>query len=179
MKTIRRIVTGTRDGKAVIASDEQVPEIRPDLGGGITTVPLWGAVEPPTFPSDGSPTPFPRFSPNPGGFHFSVFSIPTVTEQEQLTFPEDLDAAAAEMEREVPGLLELMEPDTPGMHRTRSIDFIVILSGEVTLDLGDGATAVLHAGDTVVQNATRHRWINTGTERAWAAAVVLGAECTD
>ncbi|OYO06454.1 cupin domain-containing protein [Enemella evansiae] len=176
MNNVRRVVTGHLNGAPVIASDEQVAERSPALGGGITTVPIWGASEPPRFPDDGSPGEHPRFSPPPGAFHFSLFSVPTAEEAANFQFPSDFDAAAAEMEQEVPGLLEVMEPDAPGMHRTDSIDFILVLSGELTLELGEGVSTVLHAGDTVIQNATRHRWINNGSERAWLAAVVLGAE---
>ena len=176
MRNVRRVVTGHKEGSAVIASDEVVPELDLALGGGITTVPLWGAVEAPAMPDDGSPTEQPKFCPPPGGYHFSLFSVPPASEAAAFTPPDDLDAAAAEMEREVPGLLELMEPDIPGMHRTHSVDFIVVLSGEVTMELGDGVSTVLQAGDTVVQNATRHRWLNHTEERAWLAAVVIGAE---
>ena len=45
-----------------------------------------------------------------------------------------------------------MEPDNPGMHTTDTIDFEVVLSGEVVLELDDGAETVLRPGDTVVQN---------------------------
>ncbi|WP_265443710.1 cupin domain-containing protein [Flexivirga meconopsidis] len=175
MKNVRRVVTGHKEGIPVIASDEQVPEVALALGGGITTVSLWGATEAPTFPDDGSPTQYPPFCPPPGGYHFSIFSVPTADE---VTFPaeDQMEEAVAEMQREVPGLLEVMEQDNPGMHRTNSIDFIVVLSGEVTMDVGDGVSTVLQAGDTVVQNATRHRWTNNGTERAWLAAIVIGAE---
>jgi mannose-6-phosphate isomerase-like protein (cupin superfamily) len=178
MRNVRRVVTGHKEGAAVIASDEQVAEVSPALGGGISTVPLWGAVQSPTFPDDGSPGETPPFCPPPGGYHFSLFSVPTAAEAEAFEWPTDMDAAAAEMEQAVPGLLEVMEPDNPGMHRTNSVDFIVVLSGEVTLELGDGVSTILKTGDTVVQNATRHRWVNHGSERAWLAALVLGAEYT-
>ncbi|AEI83036.1 hypothetical protein CNE_BB2p02290 (plasmid) [Cupriavidus necator N-1] len=88
----------------------------------------------------------------------------------------DIENAREEWEREIPGLLELMDPDVPGMHATTSIDFVVVLSGAITLELDSGVATVLHAGDTLVQNGVRHRWMNHGTERAWIAAVVLGTE---
>jgi quercetin dioxygenase-like cupin family protein len=48
------------------------------------------------------------------------------------------------------------------MHTTDTIDFEVVLSGEVTLELDDGVKKVLRSGDTMVQNGTRHRWGEPG-----------------
>lgn len=162
MNNVRRVVTGHLNGDPVIASDEQVAERSPALGGGITTVPIWGASEPPRFPDDGSPSEHPRFSPPPGGFHFSLFSVPTAEQAANHQFPDDFDSAAAEIEQQVPGLLEVMEPDNPGMHRTDSIDFILVLSGEVTLELGDGVRARSVASPRRMPPAMRpraRRWV--------------------
>ena len=57
-------------------------------------------------------------------------------------------------------MAEHLEPDNPGMHTTDTIDFGFVVSGEVVLELDDGAETVLRAGDTYIQNGTRHRWIN-------------------
>jgi quercetin dioxygenase-like cupin family protein len=62
------------------------------------------------------------------------------------------------------------------MHTTDTIDFEVVLSGSVTLELDDGAEVNLRQGDTVVQNGTRHRWKNTGTEPCVMAVFIVGAE---
>jgi quercetin dioxygenase-like cupin family protein len=51
----------------------------------------------------------------------------------------------------------------------------VVLSGEVVLELDDGAKKVLRPGDTAVQNGTRHRWGNPGTEPAVLAVFLIGA----
>ena len=77
--------------------------------------------------------------------------------------------------RPCPGMLDHMEPGHPGMHTTRTIDFEIVLSGEVVLELDDGATVHLHPGDTVVQNGTRHRWHNPGAEPATLAVFMCGA----
>ncbi len=72
--------------------------------------------------------------------------------------PEHTDLAAAfgELQEKLPGLAEVIEPMNPGMHTTDTVDFDVILSGEVYLELDDGAEVLLKAGDCVVQNGTRH-----------------------
>jgi quercetin dioxygenase-like cupin family protein len=61
------------------------------------------------------------------------------------------------------------------MHTTPTIDFEVVLSGEVVLELDDGAEVTLRPGDTVVQNGTRHRWRNSGAEPAVLAVFIAGA----
>jgi uncharacterized cupin superfamily protein len=48
------------------------------------------------------------------------------------------------------------------MHRTRSVDYAVVISGEIDMMLDDQVVH-LKAGDTVVQQATNHAWINRGT----------------
>ena len=65
-------------------------------------------------------------------------------------------------------------PGKPGMHTTDTIDFEVILSGEVWLELDDGEEVHLREGDTFVQNGTRHRWFNRGKVPAKIAVVLIG-----
>jgi hypothetical protein len=133
---------------------------------------LWGADQAPTFPDDGAPTPQPTYFPPLGGYRFAVFTVPPPTPP-----PEGIDLAAAreEMEEKLPQLMSWMEPDNPGMHTTDTIDFEVVLSGELVLELDDGAETTLRKGDTVVQNGTRHRWRNEGTEAAVVAVFLVGA----
>ena len=63
------------------------------------------------------------------------------------------------------------------MHRTQSLDYAVILEGEITVGLEGGEARVLRRGDVVVQRATMHRWLNR-SESNWARIffVTLGAE---
>jgi quercetin dioxygenase-like cupin family protein len=68
-----------------------------------------------------------------------------------------------------------MDPSDPGMHATDTIDFEVVLEGTVVLELDDGAEVTLNAGDTVVQNGTRHRWKNPGDKPARMALFICGA----
>jgi mannose-6-phosphate isomerase-like protein (cupin superfamily) len=51
----------------------------------------------------------------------------------------------------------------PLMHRTRTIDYAVVLSGEIDMMLDDSVTHV-RAGDVIVQQASNHAWINRGTQ---------------
>ena len=52
---------------------------------------------------------------------------------------------------------------TPRNHRTDSIDYAVVISGEIDMELDDGVVAHLKAGDVLVQRGTIHNWINTGS----------------
>ncbi|GAB3346187.1 hypothetical protein GCM10027300_05090 [Modestobacter lapidis] len=67
-----------------------------------------------------------------------------------------------------------MEPDNPGMHRTDTVDYAIVLEGEVTMELGDGAQTRLTAGDTVVQLGSRHAWRNRTDRPATIAFVLTG-----
>jgi quercetin dioxygenase-like cupin family protein len=62
------------------------------------------------------------------------------------------------------------------MHTTATIDYGVVLSGQATLELDNGAKVVLHRGDTYIQNGTRHRWSNIGDEPAVLAVALIGAD---
>jgi quercetin dioxygenase-like cupin family protein len=86
----------------------------------------------------------------------------------------DRQALMAEMEAKLPGLAAHMEPKSPGMHTTDTIDFEYIISGEVWLELDDGVLVHLRAGDTVVQNGTRHAWRNKGSEPCRIVVFMVG-----
>jgi hypothetical protein len=63
----------------------------------------------------------------------------------------------------------------PAMHRTRTIDYIVLLSGKVTLLLDEGDIE-LEPFDVVVQRGTNHAWVNHGTEPALLVGILIDAE---
>jgi mannose-6-phosphate isomerase-like protein (cupin superfamily) len=172
---VRRVVTGhNKDGKAVFVSDELVAPLTPRLAPGTAFHRLWGGDGPPHFPDDGSLPPHTTYFPPVGGFRFGFFQLPPDNGH---GLPDDVDIQAGleEIEQMVPGLAQYTEPDDPGMHTTPTIDFEVVLSGEVVLELDDGATVQLKPGDTVVQNGTRHRWSNPGSEPAVLAVFICGA----
>lgn len=63
-------------------------------------------------------------------------------------------------------------PGAPGrMHRTDTVDFIFVVSGEIDMELDDGAEVHLNAGDVMVQQGTNHSWWNRGSE--WARLVIV------
>jgi mannose-6-phosphate isomerase-like protein (cupin superfamily) len=114
-----------------------------------------------------------RLEPPPGGSIFRFAAIP----------PEDSSISPAERERLTAKMFEQMDaahcrPDTtrhPAMHKTRTIDYVVLLSGQVTLLLDEGEVD-LKPFDVVVQRGTNHAWVNKGKEPALLAAVLIDAQ---
>lgn len=64
---------------------------------------------------------------------------------------------------------------SPRRHRTDSIDYAVVMSGEIDMELDD-EVVTLRAGDLLVQRGTVHNWINRGTEDCVIAFVLVSAE---
>ncbi len=61
------------------------------------------------------------------------------------------------------------------MHRTRSVDYAIVMSGEIDM-LVDEDEVHLKAGDVVVQRGTNHAWANRGTENCSIAFVLIDAK---
>jgi mannose-6-phosphate isomerase-like protein (cupin superfamily) len=176
---VRRVATGHDKSKAVFASDDEVDPVVLTLMPGAEFHILWGGDEPPDFPdagASGSAVDGRSYFPPIGGYRFGLVTIPPAGTQPRSDL--DISEALAEMERDLPGMLAHAEPDDPGMHTTDTIDFEVILAGELVLELDDGAEKVLRPGDTVVQNGTRHRWHNRASEPATMAVFMTGARRT-
>lgn len=100
-----------------------------------------------------------------------------------VTFPPDSDfnpdtfdpaKADAELKSKMPGFAETFETDNPGMHRTPTIDYGIILEGEITLELDDGENRQVMTGDIVVQNSTRHAWRNHSDKPCKVAFIMVG-----
>lgn len=64
---------------------------------------------------------------------------------------------------------------SPVMHKTKTVDYIILLSGEITMLLDEGEVD-LKPFDTVIQRGTNHAWINRGSEPALFAAILIHAE---
>ncbi|HEY1363833.1 MAG TPA: cupin domain-containing protein [Xanthobacteraceae bacterium] len=64
----------------------------------------------------------------------------------------------------------------PRNHRTSSIDCATVISGEIDMELDDGASVHLRAGDVLVQRGTIHNWVNRGTAPCVIAFVLVAAK---
>jgi mannose-6-phosphate isomerase-like protein (cupin superfamily) len=171
---VRRVVTGkTPEGKSVFVSDSRVAPIAPALTPGAEFHTIWGSDVVTQLPQDGTMPAFTQWFPPPGGYRVGLFTVaPANAPAPQVT---DMAAAFAELEQQLPGLMGHMEPDAPGMHTTQTIDVELVISGEVWLELDDGAEVRLGPGDTVVQNGTRHAWRNKTNEPCVLLVTLIGA----
>ena len=117
------------------------------------------------------------FVPGPGGTRFRVMRMPSQQELARAS-EEGIDLAAGmqEWRAKTPGLAESHEIEEPGMHTIDTIDYGIVLSGEIWLELDDGAEVHLKQGDCVVQNGTRHAWRNRGAEPCIMAFTMVGAQ---
>ena len=71
-------------------------------------------------------------------------------------------------------------PGNPDMnHRTDSVDYAVVMSGEIDMELDDGVSVHLKAGDVLVQRGTIHNWKNRGTEPCLIAFILISAKSVE
>ncbi|MBR0946576.1 MULTISPECIES: cupin domain-containing protein [Bradyrhizobium] len=171
----RLIVTSHKDGKSSIGLDQSIPAIPFKSVPGFDTALVWGTAAAPSVPWDGR---------NAAKGHESVLPDVGETRLMKVTFPPDSvmmsadfdpAAAGAEYMSRIPGLAQRFEPDSPGMHTTDSVDYGILIEGEISLELDDGKTVALKPGDVVVQNGTRHAWRNPGAKPATLIFVLIGA----
>jgi quercetin dioxygenase-like cupin family protein len=92
----------------------------------------------------------------------------------------DLDGGAREVATTDPNgtvfrLVEYGPGVVPRNHRTDSVDYAVVMSGEIDMEM-DGSTVHLQAGDVLVQRGTVHNWINRGTKPCVIAFVLVAAK---
>src|SRR5260370_8723994 len=127
---IRCVVTGrTPSGTSVIARDSHVPPVTVASLPGFEFHRMWGADSAPQLPSDGTPPPHPRYFPPSGGFRFLFFTVPPNTDK--LSEYADLAAGLRELQENLPGLAEVVDPMNPAINTTTTMDFAAVLSRKV------------------------------------------------
>lgn len=175
--SIRRIVTGhTPSGKSVFVSDSEATRTTTfkHVPGFVTTL-LWETLPGAKVPvQSGDPAlATSSWVPAPGGSNLMFITFPP----DSVMGSPDFDPAAAggEYMTVLPGLAEKFEMDNPGMHCTDTVDYAVLLEGEIHLELDDGASRQLAPKDVVIQNGTRHAWRNKSDKPATMLFVLVGA----
>lgn len=144
----RRVVTGhDGSGVSVFSADGPVPVVRTAPDGALFYE-IWG--------TDAAPAPIGGDGPDPTLGALSVPPPPNGTKIRINEFP--------------PGVVS-------PVHRTQSVDYGIVLSGEVVLVLDDAET-VLRAGDVVVQRGTSHRWENRSEGTARMAFILVDGAFT-
>jgi mannose-6-phosphate isomerase-like protein (cupin superfamily) len=171
---VRRVVTGKdATGKAVAIIDAVATNVhvRPETG--VANTVLWVTDHAPAHLSDAN---------DAGGRKVGIVPPPYGTIFKVIEFaPEkDLTSDYETRLRLVRGLGLAPEgpsrehPRDPGMHRTKTIDYAVILSGEIEMMLDD-TNIHLQAGDVVVQRGTNHAWVNRGDQPCRIVFVLVDA----
>ena len=172
IKPIRRVVTGhDARGRSIVASDGPSPHVLTLPGrSDFALTDLWMTDRSPAS-NAGSADPAKRrmtLEPPPNGAIFRVVEFPP----ESAGGGFDRGAAFRAM-----GASHAMDPDAsrhPAMHRTDTVDFAIVMSGEIWALMDEGET-LLRAGDTLVQRGTNHAWSNRGDQPSLVAFVLVSA----
>ena len=173
---IRRVVTGhDAQGKSVFVSDGATPRAHSfEHFPGHAVAQVWSVDGPPVVPHDGGDPTAARGSliPPAGGNSLLLVDFPP---DAVMGGAADPAAAFTSLVEALPGLMETFEPASPGMHTTDTVDYAIVLSGEIWLELDDGAVKLVKAGDVVVQHGTRHAWRNRSEQVVRVAFMMTGA----
>jgi len=166
MKPVRRVVTGHRDGRAVVLYDSPAPNQKLRQASGLVSTLLWVTDETPADISGSGDRAAREIGvpPPPNGSILRVVDIPPEGA------PRSRQAILAEM-----GVGDHAGARHPGMHRTRSVDYAIILEGEIDMLLDEGEVH-LKAGDVLVQQGTNHAWMNRGMLTCRIAFVLIDAK---
>ena len=161
----RRIVTGHRDGKGTVLYDGPAPNRKLRHASGLVSTLVWVTDESPADLSGVGDRAEREIgvAPPPLGSIFRVVEFPPGRKA------MSRDAVLREM-----GLSAQKESKHAGMHRTRSVDYAVVMEGEIDMILDEGEVH-LAAGDVLVQQGTDHAWVNRGERPCRIAFVLIDA----
>jgi mannose-6-phosphate isomerase-like protein (cupin superfamily) len=169
-KTFRRIITGhDADGKAIIISDAAPVHTQLVGGpGGPTFFEIWHTLDTPAL-----------ILPQPKkGTRIRVIEFPPEGEEIRKLTGTDAAAKFRSMGDEKASTSAEGAPH-PLMHRTQTVDYGIVLEGEITLVL-DRAETIIRAGDIVIQCGTNHAWANrSGTICRMAFILIDGQFSND
>jgi mannose-6-phosphate isomerase-like protein (cupin superfamily) len=178
--SVRRVVTGhDANGRAIIQQDGPVPRVQ-RIGGehGPLFYEVWNtrATPAPIDRDSGEPSESGiQLAPPKNGTRIRVLDIP----------PEDASIATLTPEQIQAHFAEVAAADAPAhsgggarhafMHRTETIDYGIVLEGELTLIMDVGET-VVRAGDIVIQCGTSHGWANRSDRHCRIAFILIDGE---
>ena len=161
---IRRVVTGhDAQGKAIVVSDGPAPLVHTNpLRPGYASTDIWRTHEMPAAiaatPEDTTTAGPRRQLPTKGGTVLRINTLMPEPESVRQLKPEEAQRVFAQGGNAGASTFAA-NGRHPMMHRTETVDYAVILSGEVTMLLDD-SEATLKAGDILVQAGTNHAWVN-------------------
>jgi mannose-6-phosphate isomerase-like protein (cupin superfamily) len=169
---VRRVVTGLdAAGKAVALFDSAV--LMTSFRSPNPGIEMWVTDKSPpdlSWTEDRAKTIKVGLTPPKGGTIFRIVDfVPITLKIEAMDINTMMKVAGADAPAK--GL----PPRHPMMHRTRSVDYAIIMSGEIDMLLDDGEVH-LKAGDVVVQQATNHAWVNRGKEVCRIAFILMDSQ---
>jgi mannose-6-phosphate isomerase-like protein (cupin superfamily) len=168
---IRRVVTATNEeGKSYILLDDETPHILEMTGIGVVASEIWvtdGCPADNTGVADAADRPI-ALEPPPGAAVFRIGEFPPDKDWRGKTDgAEGFRAFLAEG-------AHAGDPDDAMMHQTNTIDFVIVIKGELTAVMQEGERT-LYPGDCFVQRGTMHSWHNRTDQPAIVAAVLISA----
>ena len=169
---VRRVVTKIDEaGRAVVMFDErvQMSGVRPPN----YVAPIWLSDKSlPDFSMTNDPAKrMAGLMPPKGGTVFRVVDFvpePDAVARMDMNTMQKVVGDAGTPKKGLP-------PRHPMMHRTRTLDYAIVISGEIDMLLDDGEVH-LKAGDVVVQQATNHAWVNRGKEPCRIAFILMDSQ---
>lgn len=148
---VRRVVTGhDANGKAVVASDERLTAVSRRIGKNITGCEMWSVDKMPVDNSEEA-----------GAAQRAGFV-------KRYNYVGNGQGVAFRITEWPPGHSRFT-------HRTETVDFAILLSGEIDMEVDDGEVVHLKPGDVVIQRGTVHTWVNRGSVPAVTAFVLIDA----
>jgi naringenin degradation protein FdeH len=172
---IRRVVTGKdANGKAIALIDGVATTVHRRAEMGVTNTLLWVTDSIPADLSGQEDTANRKTGvpPPPGG---TIFRVVEFAPHQEITADYETRLKAIQAIGLAPEGPNRDRPRDPAMHRTRTIDYAVILSGEIDMLLDD-TEVHLKAGDVVIQRGTNHAWVNRGNAPCRIAAILVDAK---
>jgi mannose-6-phosphate isomerase-like protein (cupin superfamily) len=167
---VRRVVTEEdASGRARIVADGRVPAMSVPERPGYNVSNVWVTGD----------TPAPINVPDRVAAHRGVLPPPRGTVLRVIDYPPE-SADPAERRRQLAATFGTLYPDAehriddkhPGMHRTETVDYAIVLEGEIVAMLDDSET-VLRAGDILIQRGTSHAWANRSGKSARVCFVLI------
>jgi len=174
-KPIRRVVTGhNAAGRSVFVTDGAAPHVYCRSPGSAVVTELW---ETRCAPADNrghaevTDHPF-RLVPQKNGTVFRIIEYPP---DKQRLAALEAQRASADDGSGHGAAFDRAAPRHPGFHKTASVDYAIVLSGEIYALMDEGEV-LLQAGDVVIQRGTNHAWSNRTDAPATLAFVLIDAE---
>jgi mannose-6-phosphate isomerase-like protein (cupin superfamily) len=169
------VVTGKDStGKAIAIIDAVAGSVHKREAMGVTNTLLWveDAVPTPLSGQEDTANKKVGVVPCPGG---TIFRVVEFAPHQEVTADYETRLNMIRAIGLAPEGPSRNHPRDPAMHRTRTIDYAVILSGEIDMLLDDSEVH-LKAGDVVIQRGTNHAWVNRGDRPCQVAVVLVDAK---